>query len=288
MKILHCADIHLGSKINHTLKQISKERKSAIRLTFYNMIKYAKENSIPVIILAGDVFDCDAPTIKDKEYFYNAIKSNPGIDFLYLRGNHDSLESYQEQLPNLKTFNEEWTSYEYEDIVITGIEITKSNATAIYSTLKLSADKKNIVVLHGQIGDSSGVDKINLTKLRGKNIDYLALGHIHSYQTDKLDDRGIYVYSGCLEGRGFDELGEKGFVVINSNSQKLEHQFIPFSSKEILEIPFDLTGVKSAYDISKRIEQNFHENKENIIRIILTGEIPFELENATEDIISQL
>ena len=54
--------------------------------------------------------------------------------------------------------------------------------------------------------------KIEVYELKNKNIDYLALGHVHKYKMEKLDNRGIYCYSGCLEGRGFDECGDKGCV----------------------------------------------------------------------------
>ena len=56
------------------------------------------------------------------------------------------------------------------------------------------------------------------------NIDYLALGHIHSYKCHKLDKRGVYCYSGCLEGRGFDECGDKGFVLLETEEDRLEWQ----------------------------------------------------------------
>ena len=72
--------------------------------------------------------------------------------------------------------------------------------------------------MHGQESDTDAKDKaeiINLKQLKNKNIDYLALGHIHTYKQSKLDNRGTYCYSGCLEGRGFDECGEKGFVLLN-------------------------------------------------------------------------
>jgi exonuclease SbcD len=55
---------------------------------------------------------------------------------------------------------------------------------------------------------SSSKDKtevISLKELKNKAIDYLALGHIHSYKMEQLDSRGVYCYPGCLEGRGFDE-----------------------------------------------------------------------------------
>ena len=55
-----------------------------------------------------------------------------------------------------------------------------------------------------------------------KNIDYLALGHIHKYKQAELDQRGVYCYSGCLEGRGFDECGEKGFVLLDIDEESLK------------------------------------------------------------------
>ena len=46
-----------------------------------------------------------------------------------------------------------------------------------------------------------------------KNIDYLALGHVHEYRSGQLDGRGVWAYSGCPEGRGFDETGKNAFAV---------------------------------------------------------------------------
>lgn len=144
MKILHCADIHLGSKIEAKFpKEKSDERKSEIRATFNRMVQYANDNNIKVIILAGDVFDSDRPLKKDKEFFYSVIKNNPDIAFLYLRGNHDIMESYTEYgLANLKTFSNDWVTYDYDDITITGIENNSENAISLYSTLKLDKGKK--------------------------------------------------------------------------------------------------------------------------------------------------
>ena len=83
-------------------------------------------------------------------------------------------------------------------------------------------------MLHGEIGDTIGKNKIKLASLKNHNIDYLALGHYHTYTVGQIDERGTYVYSGCLEGRGFDECGEKGFVVLDVE-EKVNHTFIPHS-----------------------------------------------------------
>lgn len=285
MKILHCADIHLGSKIEAKFsKDKTEERKRELRSAFGRMVQYAKDNDINVIILAGDAFDSDRPLKRDKEFFYNVIKSSREIDFLYLRGNHDILESYTEYgLDNLKTFSGEWSSYEYGDVVISGIELGNDNAVSLYSTLKLDKDKKNIVVLHGQTGESSGKDKIQLKKLRNKNIDYLALGHVHSYSSTKIDERGVAVYSGCLEGRGFDECGEKGFVEIDI-SESVSHRFIKNSYRMINEVEVDLGDVSDVYTASQKVKSFIKCSPNDIVRVILTGDVEFDAEGLDREI----
>ena len=94
-------------------------------------------------------------------------------------------------------------------------------------------DQCNIVVLHGQESEYSARDKaeiIHLTALKNKGIDYLALGHTHSYKKERLDARGVYCYPGCLEGRGFDECGEHGFVMLDIDelTGTIDSTFIPF------------------------------------------------------------
>ena len=186
MKIIHSADIHLGAPINGFPKTVSDERKREVRNTFLRMVDFARQQGVKVIMLSGDVFDRDKPFKKDVDFFYGVIEKNPDIDFLYLRGNHDD-EGERRELSNLKTFSSKWQSYPYGDIVISGIEIAPENSSSLYSTLSLDGKKKNIVMLHGQLGG-----EINLTKLRDKNIDYLALGHIHQFEENRIDGRGMY------------------------------------------------------------------------------------------------
>lgn len=285
MKILHCADIHLGSKMEAKFpKEKSDERKMEIRSTFNRMVQHAKDRDIKVIILAGDVFDSDRPLKKDKEFFYNVIKNNPDIDFLYLRGNHDIMESYTEYgLANLKTFSNEWLTYEYEDVVIAGIESNSENAVSMYSSLKLSKDKKNIVIMHGQIGDTSGKNKINLSKLRNKNIDYLAMGHIHTFSSSKIDERGIGVYSGCLEGRGFDECGEKGFVEITIEDS-VKYKFIKSSYRVINEVEIDIGDTSDIYSACQKVKSYIKCTSKDIVRVILSGEVQYDTDGLDKEL----
>lgn len=283
MKIIHAADIHLGSKLDSKFsKTISDQRKVEVRNTFKRLVEYANKNSISLIMLSGDIFDSNTPVKKDKDFFYNVIKNNPNITFLYLKGNHDVSNTNVETYDNLKVFSSSWQSYQFNNIVISGIELDDSNMTSFYSTLTLTENNVNIVMLHGQTGSSN--KDINLLKLRNKNIDYLALGHIHSYSTGKIDDRAIYVYSGCLEPRGFDELNEKGFVEIEIIDNKLTHKFVSFSQRVIKEEQVDISLMDEAYDISEKIKKEININLNNIYRFKLIGETDIDVSDMLEDI----
>ena len=284
MKIIHTADIHLGSSMDSVLPyQKAKERKAEIRATFSRMIEYALQHDVKVIMLSGDVFDNELPKMKDKEFFYDAVRHNPDIDFLYLRGNHDRREENEQELPNLKLFKDSWTVYSYGNIDIYGIESTKENAFSMYATLKTHAMRQNIVMLHGQVGTVSDEHCVNLTELRSKNIDYLALGHIHSYTEEALDERGVYVYSGCLEGRGFDELGEKGFVLLQVG-EKIEREFVPFAKRCITEERVDLTGCENLYTAEQTIKNALSVKNDDLLHLTLVGEVTFDQSSLAEDV----
>lgn len=287
MKIIHCSDLHLDSKMETNLtKEKAQERKNEILLTFEKMVKYAKQNEVEVIIIAGDMFDKKNISVKAKKIVKNQIMLNPEIDFLYLKGNHDEESFLQEdeEIPsNLKTFTDKkWTSYNYEDrnIQITGIEFGMQDEYNIYNSLILDKNKINIVVMHGQESKTEIKDKaeiINLKELKNKNIDYLALGHIHTYKQEKLDNRGIYCYSGCLEGRGFDECGEKGFVLLDINNKKITTKFVPISTRVFHEVKVDITGLLENHEIEEKIEKEISQiEKKDFVKIILIGKIDLE------------
>lgn len=287
MKIIHTADIHLGSKFTSFPQEIRKQRQAELKATFANMVEYAKNNNVSIIMLCGDIFDSNTPSKKDKEFFYSIIKENKDIDFLYLKGNHDILASYEETYSNLKLFSNEWESYTYGDVVISGLEIRPLNKTSYYSTLNLDPTKKNIVMLHGQIGDSLNSD-INLKKLQNKNIDYLALGHIHKVSEGKLDNRGKYVYCGCLEGRGFDETKRHGFYLLDIDKYNLKYEFVDFASRTIHEVNVDISPCLNLNEIKNKINSDISFISKDIYKINLVGELNFDVSFNTQDIKSLL
>ncbi len=289
MKIIHCSDLHLDSKMKSNLdSQKAKERRNEILITYQNMVQYAADNDVKAIIIAGDMFDKKNITMKARNIVLDSINANSQIDFIYLKGNHDELSFIEEidQIPeNLKLFNtKKWQTYRYGNITISGIEFGELNSYEICSTLILNKNDINIVTLHGQESNYDQKDKseiINLQELKNKNIDYLALGHIHKFKQGKLDNRGIYCYSGCLEGRGFDECGEKGFVLldIKEDTKTIESKFIPFAGRILYEIHVDVSNTTTTLETKAKIDEKLKNIEEKaLVKIVLEGKVEVDSE----------
>ncbi len=294
MKIIHCSDLHLDSRMEALSSEKSRARREELIHSFERMVDFASENSVRAIIIAGDMFDTKKVSNKTRKRLLLTIETHKDIDFLYLSGNHDedNFISSLEYLPdNLKTFGDKWTKYRYADVVISGIRFTTENKGVVYDTLNLDENDKNIVVMHGQTADyksDKNVEIISLPKLKNKNIDYLALGHIHSFLGNKLGDRGTYCYAGCLEGRGFDELGNKGFVLITVQDG-LSYEFIKFSRRSLFAHEFDLSGRESWYssrlDLLKELDEY---STDSLIKVVLTGEITADFDLDVEGLNKEL
>ena len=279
MKLIHCADIHLDSPMETNLSaDKARERKLEIRSTFARLVRTAAEEGVEAILIAGDLFDGTRVTKSTENYVLDLIASHPMIDFFYLSGNHDKGSTLfaTAQLPeNLHTFGSTWTTYRQGNIVIAGAMIPDAD------TLTLDAENINILLLHGQERRSAGVvgeDIIHLGRFKNKNVDYAALGHIHEHRVLRLDARGTAVYSGCLEGRGFDECGTKGYVLLNIEGGRVSHRFVPFATRTLHTVECDITGFSSGLDLEERMLASVADiPQRDMVKVLLTGICPAEV-----------
>ena len=291
MKIIHTGDLHLESSLTTHLSSLkANNRKKELLNSFERMVNYASNNDVKVIIIAGDLFDKKRVSITAKRKVFDIISNNCNIDFLYVSGNHDDIDLSYEQLPeNLKLFSNKWEKYSYENIDIYGINFTKTTNKFLYDTLITNPNKVNIVTIHGQVANYNSNDDISLNKLKDKNIDYLALGHIHTYQLDKLDDRGYYCYCGCLEARGFDEDGKKGFVLLEVNDNKIATQFIENAYRNVHIVNIDISEIASWVELKNKVNDatNYIDSKD-MIKVVLKGDFEFDQIKYNEQLLQYL
>ena len=258
MKIIHTSDIHIDSPLTARLPRDKiKERRTELIGNLRRLTEQAKRQGVTAIIVAGDMFDAERVTRRALTALVDAVEGARDIEFFVLPGNHDRGVFDSEEFKNLRnlhvfTYGKTETFDCEGGVTVTGISPCRAG---MFDGLELDADKKNIVVVHGELRDKSdeASESIGLGEAAGKAIDYIALGHYHSYSVHRIDERGVAVYSGTPEGRGFDEAGECGYVLIDTEG-KLTHSFVPFARRKIRIIPLDLTGISRTPEIKDRAE----------------------------------
>ena len=290
MKMIHCGDLHLDSELmTHLSVEQAKERNIELLHTFQKMVEYGENEGVQAVLLAGDIFDKKNVATYVQHTVIDTIQAHKNMFFFYVSGNHDRdcfLEHLETVPSNLKIFGKEWKSFLCGNIAITGVKCEGISGISLAEKLSLNPENINIVMLHGQEhvnGANSQEDIVPVSLLKQKGIDYLALGHIHSYKQERLDARGIYCYSGCLEGRGFDECGIKGFVRldIEETTGVISSEFVPFGKRRLWEICVDATGSMTTNEMERRIEHSIQEKEcreADFLKIVLQGELDVESE----------
>ena len=262
MKFIHCADLHLGSPLTSKLSPRKSEIINAgIFASIQQVINTCRNNQINVVVVAGDLFDLQpSPNVVNR--FKMILQANQDIKFLFVYGNHD-------QNAQTDLFNRLGENF----IVLKPNQSSKEQDvtfTAYSPTLApLPQNGYNVVIAHGDI---NGENKINLTNLKGKNVDYLALGHIHKSKTENIDERGVWTYCGSLCARGWDETGEKGYYIIDTDLKTFTFTPSDCIKFSIIEKSIDLYSNLLEFENSIIKELNRFGIKD-AIRLVIKGEI---------------
>ena len=280
MRIIHTSDLHIGAPFSARLSQDKiRQRKAELIENFRRLCAEASRIKADALIIAGDLFDSERVPLSVSRQVITAMENAPGVDFLYLPGNHEKsafIECGLKMPENLKIFAREWTCFDYGEVSILG----KSEInTGMFNSLSTEKSRTNIVVLHGPISDAKGTDElIGLADMKEKNIDYVALGHYHSYSVLEIDRRAKAVYSGALEGRGFDEVGDKGYSLIDITDGVIQHCFVRFAKRTVRRIEVDTEGVSDRFRLEEKAAFALSSiPKGDMVRLVFVGKRSPEL-----------
>jgi len=258
---------------------------------FVSLMRFAHDNDVDVVMISGDFFDRAKVAVSYKKEVLGIVASFPHVSVVYLKGNHDANIEFEDELvvpSNLLIVSndkdDDWTYFRYEEegVTIAAIDLNSQFDASFFERLVLNKDDFNIVMLHGMmraISETGHFERVvDINRLRGKNIDYLALGDIHipDYEPRKLDNRGHYAYSGSLTGTGFDEIGERGFFLLEAEQSKLTRSFARMTKRQFRIIDVDITHCDTHSKIHSQIDFVLDKLRRNdfvndLIRINLVG-----------------
>ena len=276
VKILHAADFHLDSAFTALSEDRARQRRRESRQLVRRMVDYANDHGVELMLLAGDLFDGERVYTETLEEVAAALGRFHG-QVLIAPGNHDyyAMRSpYARTLwpENVHVFKEKsWEKVEFPQYgcSVWGAAFTAPEMEALTEKLLCDGEGVQLLVFHGDVGTvSSRYRAVSPQWLAGSAAHYAALGHVHEYRGIQRAGSTDYAYCGCPEGRGFDELGEKGFLVGGVDEQGAHLQFVPFAGREYHILPVDVAD----REILPALRDALQGRETDICRVILQGE----------------
>lgn len=274
MKFLHCADLHLGCPGG-------EERMRA----FTNMLDFCSRQGVQVLLVAGDLFDAPRVDARTRRQALEALAGNPALCVMIAAGNHDPIgtgSNYDGSLPgNVFVFGKEWACAE---IPAYGVRVWGASFAGESEPPFSFQEKKrrlapglvDLGVLHGDLtspGASSAYRAISQESIARTGVQYLALGHIHARSMVRRAGKTLYAYSGCLQGLGFDEVGEKGAYLGEMGPQGLEMSFVKLCGSMTLEKTLNVTGCHNLSEIALLYDHRIGPLKGHRVALTLTGTV---------------
>lgn len=287
MKFVHIADMHFDTPF-HMLSDranLGEVRRLDQRKAFKKMIEYIKENEIPYLLIAGDLYDHDYIRQTTIDFINDCFKQIVNTKIYITPGNHDPYlkNSYYAQYhwsENVKIFTSQLEKIEMEDFDLYGygFEDFYLKESKIEEIKIENRQKQNILITHasldGGYDDQRVYNTISSSKLKQLGFDYVALGHIH--KRNLTSENKHIIYPGSPISLGFDELGEHGMIVGNIEKEKIEVEFVKLDEKEFKEIEMDITNINEPEELLEKIEE-LQLNEKELYKIIVKGNRNFEI-----------
>lgn len=277
IKIIHGADFHLDSPFSGLTPERAAQRRGEQRELLDALARLALEKRADLVLLSGDLLDSEHVYRETAQALRSALCSLPCPVFI-APGNHDfygprSVWSALDWPDNVHIFEApEWV--DLPGCSLWGRAFTDAHQEACpLEGLSIPDDGKlHIACLHGDVGGTGGYGPISVMDIAASGLDYLALGHVHQGSGLQRAGNTFWAYPGCPEGRGFDELGDKGVLYVEAEPGNVTARFIPLAKRRYEIVSVDITGAADALSAVRSALPNHPENL--ICRLVLTGEGP--------------
>ena len=286
IRILHAADLHMDSPFEGLSSQQAALRRREQRGLLNRLSELAEESGAQLLLLAGDLLD-STEVYAETGAMLVSVLGKLRIPVIIAPGNHDfySLRSpyARLQLPeNVHVFTEnrlQCVVLEELGVRVWGAAYTDRVCPPLLEGFAPTTEPEwlDILCFHGEVGSgSSPYAPCTEEELEECSMDYVAMGHIHSFSGLRRAGNTPYAWPGCPEGRGFDENGEKGVILADVAKGRCRLRFVPLCTRR-----YETLRVEAGADALASVCAALPKNTErDIYRITLCGEYEGDIDLA--------
>ncbi len=253
-KFIHCADLHLGSRfkgVSSSDPELGRAMRESTWVSLGRIVDLAVSERVSAVVISGDVYDDENALPSTRMRFTRELARIPAPVFI-ARGNHDSATSWDSAVPypsNVHEFGPEPCRYAVGsgpgsfDVVGVSFSVPHEGRN-LASMLSGDPDRFTVACVHcdvDSVSEGYPYAPCRMSDLRGRGVDYWALGHIHRRQV--VSESPYAVYPGNIQGRSVRETGEKGaYLVTVTDGRVSELRFVPTQGMVWRDLEVDITG----------------------------------------------
>ena len=316
---VHAADLHIDSPfrgvtaIESAPEALAEALYSSTFRAFDGLIEATLEWEADFLLIAGDVYDGQDRSLRAQLRLRDGLArlDEEGVSSFIVHGNHDPLDGHVSALdwPERTHF----FGRKMESVpaltrggspvaTVSGISY-RSREESRNLARQFSRQGSNLFqigLLHSNVdanADHGNYAPCTLADLRAANMDYWALGHVHTREI--LDEAPWAVYPGNSQGRSIREQGARGcYLVQVDEAGRARLEFMTLDVVRWAELVVDIEGVDTIDALERRVREEVDgaaegsEDRALVCRVRLAGRgaLHTELrrEGATEQLLERL
>jgi DNA repair exonuclease SbcCD nuclease subunit len=315
-RFVHAADLHLDAPFQG-LSRVSAELGQKLRQATFqaldSLIQLCLQQQADFLLISGDVYNQEDRSLRAQLRFREALArlSQQGIAVYLVHGNHDPVGSTAQALhwpenvhvfsscePEARPFVRDGETL----ALIHGASHTRSNETRNLARAFRRAPQEvfQIGLLHCNLGTGTGHQPYapcSLQDLSRAELDYWALGHVHSGGICSRDPH--VVYPGNTQGLSILEQGPRGCYLLDVDpGLGLEAAFRPLDAVRWAEVQVNIQDLRSLDSLEEAIISSIQSaqqqagTRELLCRVSLSGSSSLHSllrrEDSQEDLLQRL
>lgn len=273
MRFIHTADLHLGAEPDKD-KPWGEARADAVRESLPRLISICNDESVDLLLIAGDLFH-RPPTeaeLKETDYLFSQLKLTKVV---LIAGNHDFLRPgcamaehvFPENVFFIASPDPEAVRFPQWNLDVYGFsyyaEQMRRDLTADLTCPK--DGRRHILMLHG--GDREHLP-FKLAALQELGWDYIALGHIHK---PSISADGRAAMPGSPEPLDRTETGPHGFYEGTLTNGTFALNWRRFSAFEYTDLKINISPEVSFAALETLLRRRMKTDGSEVYRLLLSG-----------------